>query len=147
MKVSDERLERLIHLSREAVAHGDPSHEQFNPRAMLVNEVGREHLSMLEELQRYRQAATAGVEEAAERLSDKLASLFSDEQCREHHIDTIRKFLTALLAERDAVLSECREVAAYVANTLGQIPTKYRSTAMRIIDRIDALTKGGGDGK
>jgi hypothetical protein len=121
--ISNERLEELI-----------AGHEKAKKAARIIvpnldTPVGDALLECLQELQRYRQAAKAGVEEAAKRIAEKISeSLAGDyyatfDQNNERPI--IAAELTALLAERDAKIAVLEARLAVLGKVEEMLPRQF----------------------
>jgi hypothetical protein len=132
--ISNERLEEL-RCAYLSFANGMESGPIGPPTVFEIRD-------MIEELQRYRQAATAGVDEAAERLYDAVAQVSIGGSYSVPYrlaVPVIREYLAALLAERDAALNEISVVWSRVALLSSQIPPKVfeeLNAAAQIVERV-----------
>lgn len=151
MKVSDEQLDHFI--------------SEITDDAMMGTSNAKEVMHLLLELKAIRQAATAGVEEAIQRITLSLYGEFIETPCIDPSVpsavasvkslnrhrrkvydanvsvlrETLAAELTALLAERDAALNEIAVVWSRVALLSSQIPPKVfeeLNAAAQIVERV-----------
>lgn len=159
--ISNERLEELIAEIDNIGQDIEAAREAMDfPEYLRPKLLHPEIVVALKELQRYRQAATAGVEEAIQRITLSLYGEFIETPCFDPSVpsavasvkslnrhrrkvydanvsvlrETLAAELTALLAERDAMLRECRE---YIQDAVDE-----QCRGCELLARIDALTKG-----
>lgn len=153
-RVTMQRLEELKQ-QLELAVHG------ANVLSRITVCISKEHVKLLvgviAELQSLRTASVAGVEEAAERIAKRISEY-------PHPVFAapaiIRMELTALLAERDAVLRECDDWmlnaehvlhGAQYHGALKKIDDEHATELRKkyndeLSDRIDAILGKEGDG-
>jgi hypothetical protein len=140
-------------------AYGQPASQRCAAR---ITPILTAHLAAREEeyarLRERCEAATAGVEEAAKRIAEKSVPFLITDKGKQdgyplagidigRYAEAISAELTALLAERDAVLRECQSFIGKLNEKAERFhfADADRDTMASMLSRIDALTKGGGD--
>lgn len=138
MSISDERLEELISKCDDWVRFAGHTEKE----SLQIREC-RDMSALFRELKSLRQAATAGVEEAANKLVRFIGYKISehlpgDLALRDDESQAVRVCLTALLAPYVAVLRECRVCVDPYPRDEDRQPHRNQ-----LLAKIDALTKGG----